>query len=306
VGDPVRADQPGGNIAVELSEADDMRTAGNRRHCRGIAERAAERHCCEERRAGRIEAHAAGDIGSVSGDCLLIVQDELWPAGRTGGGESQAWRFARRLVRSGIERVTVERQHRQAGEFGHHGRTLKPDYATQRGAILRGEGGEDRGKIDRRESPFGHQCDRTRAAQEVADFRCAETRVDVHCECAEPGTGKDRGEISGAVRQPQRHACARTDPRRAQPRRSLQHALVEGAAAQRACGIRYRRRRRIERGPRHQRAQRARVSRSIGSAHQKTLSTRINTTLQRSRAMSSPAADHRGSCKVIGSSRRIK
>ena len=277
VSDAVLADQPGRRLGIELGEADDMRAAGERSHRRGIPEGAAQRHRGEQRRVGRIEAHAAGDVGGVPGDGLLIVQDELRPAGRAGGGEGEAGRFARGLVRAGIGGcIAVKRQHRQAGDLGDAGRRLKPDHAAQRGAILRGQGGEDRGKIDRRESPFGYQRDRPRAAQKVADFRGAETGVEVDRERAEPGTGKDRCEVSGAVRQPQRHAHAGADAGRTEPRGGAQHALVEGVPAQRARGVGHRCGRRITPGPGQQRAQRARISRSIGLAHQEAPSTLVN------------------------------
>jgi hypothetical protein len=142
-----------------------MRAAGKRSHRRGIPEGAAQRRRGKQRRVGRIEADAAGDVGGVPGDGLLIVQDELRPAGRAGGGEGEAGRFARGLVRAGIGGcIAVKRQHRQAGDLGDAGWRLKPDHAAQHGAIVRGQGGEDRGKIDRRESPFGYQRDRPRAA----------------------------------------------------------------------------------------------------------------------------------------------
>jgi hypothetical protein len=96
-----------------------MRAAGKRSHRRGIAERAAQRRRGEQRRIGRIEADAAGDVGGVPGDGLLIVQDELRPAGRAGGGEGEAGRFARGLVRAGIGGcIAVKRQYRQAGDLG--------------------------------------------------------------------------------------------------------------------------------------------------------------------------------------------
>ena len=254
-----------------------MRAAGERSHRRGIPEGAAQRRRGKQRRVGRIEADAAGDVGGVPGDGLLIVQDELRPAGRAGGGEGEAGRFARGLVRAGIGGcIAVKRQHRQAGDLGDAGRRLKPDHAAQRGAILRGQGGEDRGKIDRRESPFGYQRDRPRAAQKVADFRGAETGVEVDRERAEPGAGKDRCEVSGAVRQPQRHAHAGADAGSTEPRGGAQHALVEGVPAQRARGVGHRCGRRITPRPGQQRAQRARISRSIGPAHQEAPSTPVN------------------------------
>ena len=50
--------------------------------------------------------------------------------------------FRPRLVRAGIGGcIAVKRQHRQAGDLDDAGRRLKPDHATQRGAMLRWQGG---------------------------------------------------------------------------------------------------------------------------------------------------------------------
>jgi hypothetical protein len=52
-----------------------MRAAGERSHRRGIPEGAAQRRRGKQRRVGRIEADAAGDVGGVPGDGLLIVPE---------------------------------------------------------------------------------------------------------------------------------------------------------------------------------------------------------------------------------------
>jgi hypothetical protein len=47
MGDPMRADQRGRRLAVELREAHDMRAAGDRGHRRGVTKRSAKRHGAE-------------------------------------------------------------------------------------------------------------------------------------------------------------------------------------------------------------------------------------------------------------------
>ncbi len=112
VGDPVPADQRGRRLTLELALTDDMRAAGNRSHCCGIAERSAERHRAKQRRIGRIEPGMVRDIGGVAGDGLLIVQDELRPPGRARRGEGQTRRFPGRLVRPRVGNGAIERRHR--------------------------------------------------------------------------------------------------------------------------------------------------------------------------------------------------
>jgi hypothetical protein len=74
VGDPVLTDQPGRRFTVELCEAYDMRAASNRGHRRSIAEGAAERRRCEQRRI-RFQSDSASDVYGVPCDGLLVVQD---------------------------------------------------------------------------------------------------------------------------------------------------------------------------------------------------------------------------------------
>ncbi len=144
-----------------------------------IAECAAERHRPEQRCIRRIQPDVAGNVGSVPGDRLLIMQDELRPAGGARGGERQAGHLPGRLVRPSVGRYTVERRHRQAGKFGHADRKRQCKDAAQSGAIFRGQGGENRREVDRRELPFRHQSDSAGTTQKVADFRGAKARVDV-------------------------------------------------------------------------------------------------------------------------------
>ena len=66
-------DQLGRRLTVELCETHDMRATGNRRHHRGIAERAAERQRPEQHRIRRIQSDTAGDVGGMPRDGLLIV-----------------------------------------------------------------------------------------------------------------------------------------------------------------------------------------------------------------------------------------
>ncbi len=267
VGDPVLTDQPGRRFTVELCDAHDMRPACNRGHRRGIAERSAERHRPKQHRIRRIRSDMAGDIIGVPGNGLLIVQDQFRTAGGARRGERQTGRRPSRLLRPRIGRGAVERQHRQAGELRHAGSRLQPEHAAQRGAIFRRQRGENRREVDRRESPLRHQSDGARPAQDVTDFSQPKARVDVDGKRAEPRAGEDRGEVSRAIRQPQRHPSARADTAGAQRRRHPQHAVLESAPVQRARGVGHRRRRRVRPGPRQQRAERARIVRSIGCPH---------------------------------------
>ena len=75
VGDPVLTDQPDRHFSVELCEAYDMRAASNRGHRRSIADGAAERWRCEQRRIRCIQSDTAGDVCGVPCDSLLVVQD---------------------------------------------------------------------------------------------------------------------------------------------------------------------------------------------------------------------------------------
>jgi hypothetical protein len=128
--DPVLADQRGGRFTVELTHANDVRAAGDRGHRRGIAERTAERYRPEQHRVGRIEPDTPRNVDGMSGDGLLIVQNELRPAGSARGGEGQARRLRRRLVRSGQGGVAIERQYRQVGELRHAARSRKSEHAV--------------------------------------------------------------------------------------------------------------------------------------------------------------------------------
>jgi hypothetical protein len=83
-----------------------------------------------------------------------------------------------------------------------------------------------------------------------------------------PSAGKDCGQVAASVRQPQRHPRARTHAPSAQPCGEAQHAVLEGAPVQRASSVGHGRCLRVQLGPCHQRAQRARISRSIGFPHQ--------------------------------------
>jgi hypothetical protein len=75
VGDPVLTDQPDRRFTVELCEAYDMRAASNRGHRRSIAEGAAERWRCEQRRIRCIQSDSASDVYGVPCDGLVVVQD---------------------------------------------------------------------------------------------------------------------------------------------------------------------------------------------------------------------------------------
>src|SRR5260221_8995845 len=75
VGDPVLTDQPDRRFTVELCEAYDMCAASNRGHRRSIAEGAAERWRCEQRRIRCIQSDSASDVYGVPCDGLLVVQD---------------------------------------------------------------------------------------------------------------------------------------------------------------------------------------------------------------------------------------
>src|SRR5260370_11122771 len=75
VGDPVLTDQPDRRFSVELCETYDMRAASNRGHRRSIAEGAAERWRCEQRRIRCIQSDSASDVYGVPCDGLLVVQD---------------------------------------------------------------------------------------------------------------------------------------------------------------------------------------------------------------------------------------
>src|SRR5262245_33357498 len=74
VGSPVLTDQPDRRFTVELCEAYDMRAASNRGHRRSIAEGAAERRRCEQRRIRCIQSDMASDFYGVPCDGLLVVQ----------------------------------------------------------------------------------------------------------------------------------------------------------------------------------------------------------------------------------------
>jgi hypothetical protein len=85
VGDSMPTDQSDRRLAVELCEAHDMRTAGDRGHRRDIAERAAEWERSEQHRIRRIQSNTVGDVGGMPRNGLLIVQDQFRPTGGARG-----------------------------------------------------------------------------------------------------------------------------------------------------------------------------------------------------------------------------
>jgi len=155
------------------------------------------------------------------------------------------------LIRPCVGWRAVERQNRQTGELRHAGRNLDPKHAAQRGAILRREPRKDAREIGGREPPFRHEGGGARPAQQAAHFCCAKARVDVHGKRAKPSAGKDRGQVSGPVREPQRNTRAGTNARFAQSCRHAQHAFVESAPVQRARSVGHGRSRGVQSGPRH-------------------------------------------------------
>ena len=182
----------------------------------------------------------------------------------------------RRFVRSGVGRGAVERQYRQSGELANAGWNVRPQHAAHRAAILDRQRSKDRREIDRRKFPLRHQRDRARSAQQIADLGRAKAGVDMDGERAEPGAGEDRGEVGDAIRQPERHPGTWADARRAQAAGDPQHPIRKRAPVQRAGGIGHHRRRRVPAGPGHQRAQCARIVRSIGLAHSRSsISSRV-------------------------------
>jgi hypothetical protein len=92
----------------------------------------------------------------------------------------------------------------------HAGGKLQPKHTAHRGAVLRGQGGENRRKIDGWESPVRYHSDRAGATQEVANFRRAKACVDMDSKRTKPSAGKNRGQVTGPIWQPQRHPSART------------------------------------------------------------------------------------------------
>jgi hypothetical protein len=119
---------------------------------------------------------------------------------------------------------------------------LPRKHAAQRGAIVGGQRGENRRKVDGRKSPFGQERDRTRSAQQAADLGRTKARVDVDSQRAKPPVRKDRGQIVGAVGQSQRDAGPGADAGPAHCARCAPHAVAKSAPGQRGRCVGHRRR----------------------------------------------------------------
>jgi len=178
-----------------------------------MAECAAERHHSQQHRISCIQSDTTRDVESVPRDGLLIVQDQFRPAGGARRRECQARHHPGRLIGAGVGCIAIERQHRQARELFDTGRKLEPKHATYRGTIFRRQRSENRREVHSRESPLCHDGEGTRASQEVAHFRHPKSRIDVDRKRTKPGAGKDCGQITGPVWQPQRDPSARTNAR---------------------------------------------------------------------------------------------
>jgi hypothetical protein len=113
------ADQRSRLRPVKLRLANDMRTAGDRRHRRRVTESAAKRHGAKQHGIGRVESDAARDIDRMPSDRLLIMQNQFWSAGRTRCRESKARRFRRCRVTPRFPGRTLKRQHRHVSKLGH-------------------------------------------------------------------------------------------------------------------------------------------------------------------------------------------
>ena len=226
------ADQRSRRGAVKLRKTYDMRAARDCGHCRRIAESTAERHGAKQHRIGRVESDAAGDVERMPRDGLLIVQNQFWSAGRTRSREGKARRFRRCRVRPRFGGG------HSSGNTGKSASSVTPVGAriasTQRKCARSSiaQACEDRRKIDRRKIPIRHQSCSPRAAEQITNFRRAKARIDVHGKRAEPRASKDRRQITGAIRQPQRHARAGADAGLAKPGRRTQHASGETLADQ--------------------------------------------------------------------------
>ena len=156
MGDAMLPDQLRRGLAVKLREADDVRAAGNRGHRCGIAERAAQRDRAKQCRIRRVQPDVASYVGGVSCDGLLIMQNQLRPAGGAGSGESEARHIAPRLIYSSIGRRAIERPYRQSGELVNTQTKWQPEHATNRSTILSRQRCKNRREIDRREVPLRH------------------------------------------------------------------------------------------------------------------------------------------------------
>ena len=134
--DTILTDQLCRGLTVKLSEANDMRAAGNCGHCRRVAEGAAERHCAEQHGVRRIQPNVAGYIGGVAGDRLLIVQHQFWPARGARRGEGQTMRLSPPLIRPRIAGRALERQHWKSCKLRHTEGKRKPKQTAHSGAIF--------------------------------------------------------------------------------------------------------------------------------------------------------------------------
>ena len=82
-------------------------------------------------------------------------------------------------------------------------------------------------EVDGRESPFRQHSDWAGPAQEVPNLRHAKARVDVDGKRAKPSAGKDCGEVTRSVQQPQRDPSAWAHARSAQTCGYAQHTVLE-------------------------------------------------------------------------------
>ena len=191
-------DQRIGLHRIEHRLRHDMCAARDRGHRANIAERPAQRHRGEIRRARRIAADPAHHRHRMRRDRALGVDDQLGLRGRPPGGVDEAGIVGAPDVGRGAA-IAFER-----------GETIA-DHAADRLSVCRIDRRPDAGKIDCSEAAIGDQDERCGTREQIAHLMRAKAGVHMDRECAKPRDGEDRGEIQRAVGQPQRDPVATRD-----------------------------------------------------------------------------------------------